>query len=122
MKALLDSTLEFEEKRFEVKSWERSLVERSVCGLDGVVKVDLGRRSRKVIQDGTIRADNEDAIAGKVGCFAALVDGAEHTLMRGRSSVMVGLVVSSFAAGEVKRGGAGVWCDFEIRYVQVRES
>ncbi|MCK4999027.1 MAG: hypothetical protein KAS23_05815 [Anaerohalosphaera sp.] len=120
MNARLDSTLEFEESQLQINSWQRGSVDRSVAGLDGVVSVDLGRRSRMIVQKGIVRADNDEQLTEKIESFALLVDGDEHTLTRGRSHVMTGLRVSSFSVDKVNRGGSGVWCEFEIRYVQMR--
>ena len=120
MNARLDSTIEYEESQLQIKSWERGSIDRSVAGLDGVVSVDLGRRSRKLVQSGIIRANSEEQLAEQIDSFALLVDSNEHTLTRGRSHVLTGLRVSNFVAGKVNRSGAGVWCDFEIRFVQTR--
>jgi hypothetical protein len=60
MSTTLDGQRLFDEEglRIEPGSFGRDSVERTAAGLDGVLSIDLGRRSRKIKQSGVLRAQS----------------------------------------------------------------
>ena len=121
MNARLDDLVEFEENYFRAKTWKRDSVDRGVAGLDGKISIDLGMRGREVVQRGILRGCSAEQLSRRVQEIYSLMDGSEHGLVRGDGEIFDNLRVDWFEAGELRVGGAGVWCEFEMRYTQLRE-
>ena len=122
MKAIIDSTLEFEEKQLTVDSWRRDSVDRVASGLDGVVSIDLGKRSRGLVQKGILRAVGFETLKEKTDAFAALMDGQTHTLLTSTDTQFNNLRVDSFEVEREDYSGTGLCCEFEITFTQLKDS
>jgi hypothetical protein len=66
--------------KIEVGSFTRDSIERAVPGLDGVLTVDLGQRSRKIKQTGVLRAKSRTQMNERINTISTLIDGDTHTL------------------------------------------
>lgn len=121
MKANLDSFVYFDNDNFslQIKSGQRDIVERSAAGLDGAVSIDLGRRTRKIIQTGQLRAANKFALNQRMADIDEIFDGQLRTLSAPDGQVFENLRIDSFQTGEVVSGGSSVSCNYEIVYTQL---
>ena len=119
MRAILNGTIVFVEQQMQVGSWRRERIERSVGGLNGVVSIDSGMRSRRLIQTGVLRAVSDDGLSGKIEAVSELLDSKAYTLVVGGEQ-FENLRVDSFETGKKDYSGRGVGCEFEIRYTQLR--
>ena len=121
MNAWLDDLISFEEKMIDVKSLKRDSIERSAAGLDGVISIDLGSRDREIIQRGILRGVSIEQLRDRISVLRSLMDGQTHKLRRADGQVFENVRLDMFEADEVKHCGAGVWCEFEVRYTQLRD-
>jgi hypothetical protein len=121
MGVTLDGQAIFDEQglAITVGSPSRASVERAVAGLDGVVSIDLGARSRQIRQTGTLRAPSRTAMHARTRALSALIDGRTHTLATGDGRVFEGLRVDTFKTLTEYPGGPGVVADYEILYTQL---
>ena len=120
MKATLDGINLLEQRELTVGSWRRDEVERAVAGLDGAVSIDLGMRSRELVQAGVLWAVSEAKLKQRVDVITLLMDGSGHVLVTGDGRSFANVRIDSFEAGPREYSGRGVSCEFEIRYTQLR--
>jgi hypothetical protein len=83
MSAALDGQSLFDSQHLEIElgSISRDSIERAVPGLDGVLSVDLGGRSRKIKQKCVLRAKSRSLMDERISAISAFMDGNTHTLM-----------------------------------------
>lgn len=122
MRATLDSTIEFDQRRLKIGSWRQESIERSAAGLDGVVSLSLGSRSRELVQHGLLRAVSDADLTEKIDAVAELLDGQSHTLVTADGQQYADLRVDVFEPGEKKYSGRGPCCEFEIGYTQLAQA
>ena len=120
MKVTLDGQGLFDELqlRIEAESFNRDAVERAVAGLDGLVSIDLGRRSRVVRQKGTLRASSRPTMSERIEAIRVFMDGKTHTL-ESEDEKFEDLRVDMFKVGNNRPSGSGVCVDYEIVYMQL---
>ena len=82
MSVTLDGNVLFDQQDLEIQqgSFSRSSLEKSIAGLDGVLSIDLGRRSRVITQKGVIMAQSKAAMDKQIAAISAFLDGDTHTL------------------------------------------
>ena len=51
-----------------------------MAGLDGVLSIDLGRRGRKIVQRGRLRAASKEQLRKRVDEILEFLDGKVHKL------------------------------------------
>ena len=121
MNVTLDGEALFDEQdlRIEVGSWSRTSIERTVCGLDGVLSVDLGQRSRAIRQYGTLRAVSRLALTTRINSIAAFLDGNTHTLIAADGQQYERLRIDSFNSLAEHASGFGVVVEYNIVYTQL---
>ena len=121
MRTTLDGKTLFDERDLEIRidPWERIHVERAVPGLDGVLSIDLGRRSRRIRQQGTLRAVDATEMSSRLSAIEAFCDGDTHTLVTTDGSSHAN--VRFDALKELSRDvtGVGVALTYEIIYTQL---
>lgn len=101
-------------------SWERDQVERSFAGLNGVVSLDLGRRTRKLKQCGQLLAESVSGIKKQIDTINDCIDGRVHELVDQNGMIYSSVRMDSFSpAGPLARSGR-VFCKYEISYTQLR--
>ncbi|MHC4113217.1 MAG: hypothetical protein ACYSUY_19260 [Planctomycetota bacterium] len=122
MSTALDGQSIFDEQRLEIKlgSVNRASMERTVPGLDGVLSVDLGRRSRVIKQKGVLRAKSKLQMNDRISLISGYMDGKTHTLVTNSGEEFDNLRVDVFKAGNQRPGGSGVVVDYEIVYTQLQ--
>jgi hypothetical protein len=121
MSTTLDGQILFdaEKLQIEVGSIKRDSVERSVAGLDGVLSIDLGGRSRSVKQRGAIRAESSVKMHQRLSRISAFIDGASHKLVWDGGREFDNLRMDSFKVTDEWVSGTGLAADYEIVYTQL---
>lgn len=121
MSVALDGQAIFDEQglTITVGSPSRASVERAFAGLDGMLSIDLGARSRQVRQTGALHAPSRTAMSARTDAIAAFIDGQAHTLVTADGRVFANLRMDSFKRVAEYPGGPGVVVDYEIAYTQL---
>lgn len=121
MNVTLDGLALFDEQglAIEVASCRRACIERAACGLDGVLSIDLGERTREIRQRGTLRAPGRAAMLARASSIAALIDGATHTLKTPDGREYPNVRVDSFRLIDERTAGPGIVAEYEIVYTQL---
>jgi len=123
MGVTLDGQAVFDEQglTITVGSPTRACVERSICGLDGTVSVDLGARGRRLQQTGVLRAAGRAAMNARISTIAAFIDGRTHTLTTADGHVYGSLRMDSFVQVGEHTSGPGRVVEYEIAYTQLED-
>lgn len=116
----IDKTIKLEHEELQIDSWVRFAAERSAPGLDGVITVDYGMRSRRIIQWCIIRAASESSLQDALNAVVDLIDGKEHAVTLENGAYYGCLRVDSVSSEKNRQSGAGVSCKIEIIYTQLR--
>jgi hypothetical protein len=121
MRVTLDDQAIFDEQGLQINvgNPSRACIERSVCGLDGVVSIDLGKRTREIRQRGMLQAPSRTAMTARTASIAAFIDGGMHILRTAQGQEYDNVRMDAFTLGEERVGGPGVSVDYEILYVQL---
>lgn len=121
MSVTIDGQLLFDEHDLQIEagSWGRDSIERGMPGLDGVLSIDLGRRSRKIRQTGTLRAKSRQQMNERVNGISALADGNTHTMVTNTGETMDNLRMDSFETENERTDGIGIIVDYRIVYTQL---
>lgn len=121
MSVTLDGQNLFDEQQLEIElsSLNRDSIERAVAGLDGVLSVDMGGRSRKIRQRGTLRAQSRTQMNDRISTVSAYMDGDTHTLVTGDGDKFDNLRMDSFKVSKERASGGGMVVDYEIVYTQL---
>lgn len=120
MRAKLDSTIEFEQLELQADSFTRDAEQRSACGVDGVLSIDLGMRDRKLVCKGALRAQSKAALKEKTNLIFSLMDGRTHTLMTKDNERFEDLRIDAVKIEKQVHNGASTNCEFEIKFSQLR--
>ena len=117
----LDGQNLFDGRQFEIESESpcRDSIERTVAGLNGVLSIDLGKRSRKIKQKGVLRAKSRTQMNERISAISAYMDGDTHTLVTGSGEAIDNLRVDVFKVTKERAAGSGLCCDYEIVYTQL---
>ena len=121
MSVTLDGEILFDEQQLEIEpdSLSRGSVERAVPGLDGVLSIDLGKRTRKLKQKGVLRATSRSQMNDRIRAVSAYMDGDTHTLVTGSGEQYDNLRMDVFKVSKERTSGGGVAVDYEIVYTQL---
>ena len=121
MSTTLDGHSLFDEQELEIQSasFERDSIERRVPGLDGVLSIDLGKRSRKIRQRGVLRMGSRSQMDSRISTITAYMDGNTHTLVTGKGEKFDNLRMDVFTVTKEEISGSGLCWDYEIVYTQV---
>jgi hypothetical protein len=107
------------EPQIEAFSLNRQWVERTVAGLDGVVSIDLGGRSRKIRQRGMLRVRSNHELRTVVDAISAYMDGRARTLVTQAGEEFADLRMDSVKVSPLRVSGPAVVVDYEILYTQL---
>jgi hypothetical protein len=120
MKAVLDEQIIFDRTSFEleVKSPQRSIIQRLAAGLDGQVGIEMGLRGRKIVQKGQLRAKSQNEFQQQIDVINELIDGNLHILKCPDGRVFKNLLVEDFQTAPSVSGGAHISCRYSITYIQ----
>jgi len=121
MSTTLDGQKLFDEQNLvlEPGSFRRDSLERTMAGLDGVLSIDLGGRSRKIKQTGVLRAKSRAQMSERIGSISAYMDGDTHILVATDGEEFDNLRMDSFRVISERANGGGVVVDYEIVYSQL---
>ncbi len=121
MRTTLDGQAVFDEQELTISadSPSRASLERSVAGLEGLLSIDLGARSRRIRQTGTLRAAGQAALNTRIDAIAVFLDGQTHTLTTAGGRTYANLRMDSFRQMEERADGIGVVVGYEIIYTQL---
>jgi hypothetical protein len=121
MNVTLDGNPLFDEQGLEIEvgSHHRACVERAVCGLDGVLSIDLGERTREIRQRGMLRAPSRAAMQARTDSISAFIDGSTHTLRTADGQECRNVRVDSFKRIDEGASGSGIVVEYEIVYTQL---
>jgi hypothetical protein len=121
MSATLDGQNLFDQQQLEVQpdSVSRACLEKSMPGLDGLLSIDLGKRSRKVRQKGTLRAQSQSQMQDRIDAISAYMDGDTHTLTIGGQQPFENLRMDIFKVTNERTSAGGLEVDYEIVYTQL---
>ena len=121
MSTTLDGQNLFDEQdmKIEQDSIGRDSIERTVPGLDGILSIDMGGRSRKIKQRGVLRARSRSQMDDRIGAILAYIDGDTHTLVIRNGEKFDNVRMDAFKVTEEKTSGSGLCCDYEIVYTQL---
>ena len=122
MSTALDGQSLFDEQQLEIElgGVSRDSIERAVPGLDGVLSVDLGGRSRKIKQKGMLRAKSRSQMDERISAISAYMDGNTHTLVTDSGEEFDNLRMDVFKVSKERAGGGGIAVDYEIVYTQLK--
>ena len=121
MSATLDGQNLFDEQDLKIErgSASRDSMERAVSGLDGVLSIDLGGRSRRIKQRGMLRAKSRTQMDDRISAISAYIDGDTHTLVISNGEEFDNVRMDAFKVTKEKTSGSGLCCDYEIVYTQL---
>jgi len=121
MSATLDGQNLFDQQQLEVEpdSISRASVEKPIAGLDGLLSIDLGKRSRKIRQKGTLRAQSRSQMQDRINAISAYLDGDTHTLTIGGQQPFENLRMDVFKVTNERVSAGGLEVDYEIVYTQL---
>jgi hypothetical protein len=121
MRATLDGQNLFDEQGLEIErdSVSRDSIERTVSGLDGVLSIDLGGRGRRIKQRGVLRAKSRSQMDDRISAISTYIDGDTHTLVISNGEEFDNVRMDAFKVTEEKTSGSGLYCDYEIVYMQL---
>jgi hypothetical protein len=104
---------------FRTGSWERAVVRRDFPGLHGELMLDLGLRSRVIVQTGRLQAATADALAEQIRRLEVAVDGSCHALTDNHGRYYWPVIVEEFQPATPVNCGRGFWCEYTVRYRQL---
>ncbi|OHB68049.1 MAG: hypothetical protein A2Y77_08905 [Planctomycetes bacterium RBG_13_62_9] len=118
---MLDGHALFDEQglQIEIASPSRACIERSVCGLDGAVSIDLGTRTREIRQHGTLHAAGRAAMRVRIDAISAFMDGDTHTLTAASGQEYENIRMDVFEQVAEHVVGSGVLVEYRIVYRQL---
>lgn len=121
MSTTLDDKALFDEQdlKIQVGTWQRASVERAIPGLDGMVSIDLGRRSRTIRQRGILKASGQAAMHSRLDAIEAFLDGDTHTLVTTDGQTYANVRVDALTALDQDVSGVGIVVKYEIVYTQL---
>jgi hypothetical protein len=121
MRVTLDGQNLFDEQQLEIEpgSTNRSSIERAVAGLDGVLSIDMGKRSRTIKQKGLLQAQSRKQMNSRIQTISAYIDGKIHTLIKSDGEEFKNLRMDSFKVSKERADGRGIIVDYEIIYTQL---
>ena len=121
MSLTLDGNALFDEQelRIDVGSPNRACIERAVCGLDGVLSIDLGGRTRPIRQAGMLHASSRAAMYARIASISAFIDGGVHTLRTTNGQEYSNVRMDSLKQLDERTSGPGVVVEYEVLYTQL---
>ncbi len=99
--------------------WERELQRRSFSGVDGELILDMGLRSRPIIQTGRLQAASATEVHGAISQIETFLDGKTHTLVDNHGQTYDGVILEAFEPTTPVRRGRGFWCEYKAGYRQL---
>lgn len=102
-----------------VGPWRRDMERRVFPGIDGELLLDMGLRSRTMIQTGRLQASSSALLRALVDELLAIDVGKIHALTDNLGRTYTNVVVEDILPTSPVCGPAGAWIDYEIHYRQL---
>ena len=120
MSTTLDGLKLFDEQTLQIEAgcYRRDSIEKSAPMLDGVISIDLGRRSRVIKQTGSLRAKSRSDMNDRILAVSNMMDGITHILVT-ETGQYENLRMDSFKITCQRVDGTGIVSDYEIIYTQL---
>lgn len=122
MWAILNEQIFIDRQSIQPESWNHARAEKSGPGTDGVISIPLGRRSRRLFQAGTLRAQSRPALDNLVSRIESLAGTGDISLRTERGRTYRDLRIDTFQTGIALYAGTGFLCDFNIEYTQLERN
>jgi hypothetical protein len=121
MGVTLDGQVLFDEQDLEIQpgSFKRASLEKTVSGLNGVLSIDLGQRSREIIQKGVLQAKSRTSLDNRIAAISAFIDGDTHKLLTDSGKQFDNLRIDIFKVSKERTSGVSIAVDYEIVYKQL---
>ena len=100
-------------------TWSRAMQHRSFPGIDGELVLDMGLRSRQIVQTGRLQAGTASAIHTLMSAVETKLDGSTHALIDDLGRTYSAVLVEKFEPTTPVRRGQSFWCDYTIVYHQL---
>ena len=100
-------------------SWRRQLERRTFAGLHGELVLDLGARSRTIVQQGRLQAPTAADLHAILEAIDAYADGAFHTLIDNHGHSYDRVLMESFEPTTPVAHGNAFWCDYTLTWRQL---
>ena len=107
------------EHKLKPLSWRREAIQRGFAGLDGVVSVDLGRRERKLKQQGRLSAVSTAALLKRMEEITNYIDGQAYKLIDQHGTVYEQVRMDDFTILGSITSANQACCEYEIIYTQL---
>lgn len=104
---------------FRLGPWRRSLQSRGFAGVDGELVLNLGLRSRQIVQTGRLQADSADALQALLNAIDSRCDGAAHGLVDNHGNSYASVILEQCETTSPVRRGRGFYCDYRAEYRQL---
>ena len=104
---------------FRTGAWERRFIRRSMAGACGEMIMDLGVRSRVIVQTGRLQAQSAGALQSLIDTIGQKADGQPYTLVDNHGQTYPSCVIEKFELASALQRGRGFWCDYSIEYRQL---
>ena len=108
------------ELQITAESVKRDSKETTVAGLNGVLSIDMGSRTRTIRQAGTLRAQSLEQLRQRVNSISAYIDGDVHKLATDKGETFENLRMDALKMSNERAGGNGMLIDYEIVYTQLK--
>ncbi len=121
MKVTLDGHFLFDEQGLEIQpgGFNRASMEKNVPGLNGVLSIDLGQRSREITQKGVLQAKSRGSLDKRIAAVSGFMDGDTHKLVTGTGRQFDNLRIDVFKLSNERTTSVGIAVDYEIIYTQL---
>ena len=104
---------------FRPLSWQRQLDRRPFPGLDGELVLDMGLRSRQIVQQGRLQAASAAQLQSLIAAAQQFIDGTTHSLVDNHGQTYPRVILESFEPATPVQRGRGFWCDYIANYRQL---
>lgn len=100
-------------------AWTRQLERRNFPGISGELILDMGLRSRTIVQQGRLQATTAADLADIIARIQSLLDGQEHVLVDNHNLTYPRVLLERFEPSSELQHGRGFWCDYTLHYRQL---
>ena len=100
-------------------SWQRCVERRSFGGLDGELLLDMGMRSRIIVQKGRLQDQALDDLQTIISQIETLVNGQLYALVDNHGRTFSKVLLEHFETTTPIRKGRSFWCEYNINYRQL---
>ena len=120
MRVWIDREVKIDEAVLEAGSIRRGVVERSICGLDGVASIDLGDRGREISVKGILRAASGKGLDSFTKMIEAKMDRGTCILSLDNGREFGDIRIDLFETEDLEFSGSSVSCKCKLLCKQLR--